>query len=313
MITYKYFLLKNQENSKRKNENICRCSIISLITVKEKNKQDYIVNAVHQDKVCICDDYGAIEILVETLVLSVLVGNTTVTNPSKLKAWKGFNPNKQQWLKKLEFWSITEEQIKALILRQKLTDTSIVKIKKLNSGCYTYLYDENSQIIYIPDNVTDLHNLFAKYPLRYNIRIIGGRNLQDALQMFDCTISWCIDISNFYMENIRNADYMFRNAVIRNIDFRYMSKVKFLTMEEMFELTRVHILNLSQLQFEYTPTNYSFMFCKCRADDIVFNDSFVKYVDMYKYKNSIFEDCKAMKDCTDIETIKKYNLNQGGK
>ena len=202
----------------------------------------------------------------------------------------------------------TEQNVKASLSKLKLLG-SVTRIPtKCGKDCYLITLYNNSYIIYIPEDVTELNGgeddrLFSDSicGIEGTLHIVGGKGLESTEGMFE----WCraekIEFDDFYTNNVVNMTAMFYNCDVEKLDLRSFNTKNVVSMSEMFNGCQATEIDLSS----FDTKNVTCMFG-------MFVDSAVVSLDISSFDTSnvtdmfgIFAGCQAK-----TLNLGKFQLNE---
>ena len=231
---------------------------------------------------------------------------------------------------------ISEEQkIINLITKAKTLGTLKEIPTYCKHKCYLIYQSPTQHLIYIPDDVTKLNYTdwyrldFTKHieHLRGALKVVGGKNLKDASNMFKHCQAQSIDLSNFNTSNVTDMRFMFHNCQAQSLDLSSFDTSNVEDMEEMFGGCQTKSLDISNFNTS-NVRNMEHMFHYCQAESLdlrnfdtskvtnmrfIFGGCQAKFIDISSFITSkvidmqgMFYECQAQIKATDPKILKVY-------
>ena len=183
---------------------------------KFRDKNNVIIGYRLQDSQGVTKDVYPDQLKVAIRNQQITVINLTLTSDNRLV------DNTPDQIKQVQQPKSTEEQIKMLEIKAKALGFPIKTIgigrEKNYHSCKVISQSKDKHILCIPDGVTKLNEAlwFTKNirDLEGSIKVIGGKGLKDASDMFnECFKIKYIDLSSFDTSNLRKAIRMFSECL----------------------------------------------------------------------------------------------------
>lgn len=233
---------------------------------------------------------------------------------------------------------IQADYTKDIIAKAKLLGLPIKEIPTYcKHKCYLISVSDTQHVACIPDDVIEIDTL-NQHEFRDSIKdlqgalkVVGGKNLKGAVQLFYKCPAKSLDLSNFDTSNVIDMRWMFDECQAKSLDLSSFNTSNVTDMCGMFCKCKAQYLDISTFDTSKV-TDMHGMFCECQAQSLdlsnfntsnatdmgyMFYGFQAKYLDLSSFDtshvtdmDSMFYECKAQSiDLISFDASKVTNTN----